>query len=68
MEKPISLKLRELKDNLVKEINESRLPMCILRPIIEDLYNQVVRMEEQEYTQDKTAYENSEKEKKEKKK
>lgn len=68
MEKPISLKLKELKDNLVNEINESRLPMCILRPIIEDIYNQVVRVEQQEYTQDKNAYENSEKEKKEKKK
>ena len=38
MEKPITLKIKETKQNLVKVLNESELPLFILEPILKDIY------------------------------
>jgi len=38
MEKPITLKIKETKQNLVKALNESELPLFILEPILKDIY------------------------------
>lgn len=38
MEKPITLKIKETKQNLVKALNESGLPLFILEPILKDIY------------------------------
>lgn len=61
-EKPISLIIHDFKDQLSKDINESGLPMCILRPIIQDVLNEIVAAEKQEYIYTKNNYEESLKE------
>ena len=38
MEKPITLKIKETKQNLAKALNESELPLFILEPILKDIY------------------------------
>lgn len=57
MEKPIELSVRELKEDIVKIINDYKLPPFIIRPIIQEIYNSVVNMEQQNYEQAKENYE-----------
>ena len=57
MEKPATLLQREFKDNLVKIINESKLPAFVLVPILEQALAEVRDIEEKQYEADKAAYE-----------
>lgn len=59
MEKPISLKLRDFKNDAVNLINNSGLPLFIIEPILKDVYSAVQVKVEQEYLRDKTQYEKS---------
>lgn len=59
MEKPIRLKLKEFKNNLVTLINTSGLPLFVVEPIMKDILQEVQIKMEQEYQQDKMTYENS---------
>lgn len=59
MEKPISLKLRDFKNDAVNLVNNSGLPLFIIEPILKDIYNAVQAKVEQEYQQDKVKYEQS---------
>ena len=38
MEKPITLRINEIKTNLVNTINEANLPPFLLEPILKELY------------------------------
>lgn len=62
MEKPISLKLKEFRDNAVGLINTSGLPLFVIEPILKDILGQVKTKLDQEYLQDKVNYEQSLKE------
>ena len=62
MEKPISLKLKEFRDNAVNLVNTSGLPLFIVEPILKDVLVAVQNKSEQEYQQDKMRYEQSLKE------
>jgi hypothetical protein len=64
MEKPVSIKVQELKEELVDLINDSGLPAFIVEPIVKDIYEQIIQAKNQEYTKDKENYENSLKEEK----
>lgn len=57
MDKPATLLQREFKDNLVKIINESKLPAFVLVPIMEQALAEVRDIEEKQYEADKAAYE-----------
>lgn len=57
MDKPATLLQREFKDNLVKIINESKLPAFVLVPILEQALAEVRDIEEKQYEADKAAYE-----------
>lgn len=57
MEKPISLKLKEFRDNAVGLINTSGLPLFVIEPILKDILGQVKTKLDQEYLQDKANYE-----------
>lgn len=57
MDKPATLLQREFKDNLVKIINESKLPAFVLVPILEQALAEVKDIEEKQYEADKAAYE-----------
>ena len=60
MDKPATLLQREFKDNLVKIINESKLPAFVLVPILEQALAEVKDIEQKQYEADKAAYEQGE--------
>lgn len=62
MEKPISLKLKDFKNDAVNLINTSGLPLFIVEPILREVLVAVQTKVEQEYQQDKINYEQSLKE------
>lgn len=59
MEKPISLKLKDFKNDAVNLINNSGLPLFIIEPILREVLVAVQTKAEQEYQLDKRNYENS---------
>lgn len=59
MEKPISLKLKDFKNDAVNLINTSGLPLFIIEPILREVLVAVQTKAEQEYQLDKRNYENS---------
>lgn len=58
-EKPLTITYEELKQKIVKDINESNLPPLIIRPILENMLNQIISAEKQQYELDKKQYEES---------
>ncbi len=59
MEMPISMKIIALKNKLISEINNAKLPSYILVPIVKDLYEQLSQLDIQNTQKDKLEYENS---------
>lgn len=59
MEKPISLKMKDFKTDLVDLINHSGLPLFIIEPILKDILDVVQTKVEQDYQNDKAQYEKS---------
>lgn len=59
MEKPITLQTEELKENIVKIINESKLPPILLDYIMKDLYNEIHILSCNQLIKDKQSYEKS---------
>lgn len=57
MEKPTILKVKETEDRIVQIINESNVPAFTIRPVLERLLSEVKALEEKEYQQEKTIYE-----------
>ena len=41
IEKPISLVMKETSDGIVKILNDAHLPLCILAPIVKDIYTEI---------------------------
>lgn len=61
-EKPITLKVEELKENIAILINESELPIFLLDYIIKDLYNEIHILSENQLLKDKQSYAKSQEE------
>ena len=59
MEKPISLKIKDFKNDAVNLVNTSGLPLFIIEPILKEVLVAVQNKSEQEYQQDKLRYEQS---------
>lgn len=59
MEKPIVLRVREFEEQIVKIINESGIPIFILKNSCEKIHNQLISLEQKEYEIAKKEYENS---------
>lgn len=57
MEKPISLRLRDFKNDAVNLVNNSGLPLFIVEPILRDVLSAVQTKANQEYLEDKARYE-----------
>lgn len=49
----IIIKERELRENLIQLINSSGLPAFILKPIVKEIYDQVINIENQQYEEAK---------------
>ena len=54
------LKNQEFKENIVKVINESQLPAFIIKPIIKEIYEQVITLEQNQYAEAKQNKEKKE--------
>lgn len=61
MEKPTSLMIIELKEKIVKDINESNLPIYIIKPIVKEIYDKVIEQDIIQMQKDKEEYEKGEK-------
>lgn len=61
MDKPATMLQREFKDKIVEAINESGLPAFALIPVIERALGELNRIEEEQYQNDKKAYEEASK-------
>ena len=48
MEKPFSIKIRELKEQLVKIINNSKMPVYVLIKVFQDISNELEQYDIQE--------------------
>lgn len=55
--KPITLLRQEFVDKLVEEINNCKLPMFVIEPILQELLDQVKIMAQKQYEADKMQYE-----------
>ena len=43
MTKPISIAIRDLKTQVLAAINDSQLPPCIVEPVLNSIYQQIVQ-------------------------
>lgn len=59
MEKPLNLKLKEIKEQIANIINQANLPAYILKPIVKEFYSQLEILEQQELIQAEKEYQNS---------
>ena len=62
MEMPISMKIIALKNKLISEINNAKLPTYIILPIIKELYEQISQLDIENTRKEKVEYEKSLKE------
>lgn len=51
MAKPISIAIRDLKTQVLAAINDSQLPPCIVEPVLNSIYQRIVKMAENEIIQ-----------------
>ena len=61
------IKEQETREKLVQILNDSKLPACMLEPILKDFYNQIVKEKEQQYQQAKANQEQKKEKKREEK-
>lgn len=61
------IKEQETRENIVKILNDSKLPACMLEPMLKDFYEQIVREKEQQYQTAKANQEQKKEKKKEEK-
>lgn len=59
MEKPLNLRIEEIRKQIANTINEANLPAYILKPIVKDFYTQLQNLEQQELIQAQRQYEKS---------
>ena len=56
IQKPISIILDELRTNIVYQINSVNLPICLIEPIIRDIYVEIRNISEMQLKKDKEEY------------
>ena len=56
MDKPLSLTLREAKNNIVSTINEQALPPAILLLLMKDIMTEITEVERDAYAKDMMQY------------
>ncbi len=59
MDKPIQINIEELKNNIASIINDAKLPMCIITPVIKDIFEQCSLIEKQQLEFAKKEYSKS---------
>lgn len=61
MEKPTSLVILDLKQKIVDDINGSKLPIYIIKPIVKEIYDRVIEQDVIQMQKDKEEYQKGEK-------
>lgn len=56
MNKPLSISIKETKENLIKICNESHLPLCILELIIQNIYADISTLSKKCLEEDELTY------------
>lgn len=56
MEKPITIKIHDFKENLVALINKSELPLFIIEPILKNISYDIERQELIQFYEDKERF------------
>ena len=59
MDKPITLVMEETKLSIINIINDSKLPIYIIEPIIKGLYNEISQLSLQFSLSEKEKYQKS---------
>ena len=54
--KPTSLMIKDGKENIIKTINETELPPCVIKLIIKDIMNEIEKLCYQEEKRDLEEY------------
>lgn len=57
--KPTSLMIKDGQKNIIKAINETELPSCVIKLILKDIMNEVEKLCYQEEQSDLKQYEQS---------
>lgn len=63
MKKPLSLIINEFKTSIFNIIRDSKLPVCVVKPIISELLNELASLEQKEYELDFSKYSENKEEK-----
>ena len=56
IEKPTIMKAKELETSIIDLINTTNIPIFVVRPIIEKIFNQLVSLEQDELTRETNEY------------
>jgi hypothetical protein len=56
MEKPIALRIAELRNTLINTLNESNLPPCIVEPVVKEVYEVAAQARSNELLQAQNTY------------
>lgn len=54
--KPISIIIKETREQIVKALNESQLPPCLLEAVLNPIYAQIAQAAQQEIAQAEKEY------------
>lgn len=54
--KPISIIIKETREQIVKALNESQLPPCLLEAMLNPIYQQIVQAAQTEIAQAEKEY------------
>lgn len=57
VQKPMSVAIADLKDNLINVVNNSMLPPYIVEPLLKEVYMEVKSLSKAQYEKDKLDYE-----------
>lgn len=57
MEKPVSIIIEEFKQEVAEAVNKTKLPLCIIEPVVKDLYTEIAALSKQQLEVDKKKYE-----------
>ena len=56
MNKPIALIIKETREQIVKALNESQLPPCLLEAVLSPIYQQIAQAAQAEIAQAEKEY------------
>lgn len=60
--KPISIIIKEVKESIIQDLNESQLPVGVIEMIMKELYLEIQMLAEQQLQEDLLQYNNQEQE------